>query len=331
MRGICTLANDRVYDQLVALLNSIEVNAPGVPVCIYPYDDNIERITGEVALREGVQIYSDQTSIRAWDAFVRAAWDAHPTAKATWQLSGSNHYHRVGTHRRFCAFDGPFDQFLYMDADTLLLDSPDKIFSRLDATDFVVYDFQFKQPQHVYDISSPLLNQLLPEGYLQTGIFCSGFYGSHQGLFPPEQRDDILTKLTSGDAAVLYPMAPDQTLLNYMVMRCGLSFENLSLSLSPDRITGNSVTSSHFELRGDGLYDKGIRLLYLHYIGLSSQLFARLGSGENIDVPYRDLFLHYRYLNAPDQQPSFVGKPHPYIQPPTLLQRTLRKIGIARC
>ena len=26
MDGICTLANDRVYDQLVALLNSIEVN-----------------------------------------------------------------------------------------------------------------------------------------------------------------------------------------------------------------------------------------------------------------------------------------------------------------
>ncbi len=26
MDGICTLANDRVYDQLVAILNSIEVN-----------------------------------------------------------------------------------------------------------------------------------------------------------------------------------------------------------------------------------------------------------------------------------------------------------------
>ncbi len=42
MDGICTLANDRVYDQLIALLNSIEVNGgKALPVCVYPYDDNI--------------------------------------------------------------------------------------------------------------------------------------------------------------------------------------------------------------------------------------------------------------------------------------------------
>ena len=35
--GIYTLANDRVFDQLVALLNSIEVNiSPDIPVCVIP-------------------------------------------------------------------------------------------------------------------------------------------------------------------------------------------------------------------------------------------------------------------------------------------------------
>ncbi|MFO7029254.1 hypothetical protein B9T07_04150 [Limnospira fusiformis CCALA 023] len=49
MDGICTLANDKVYDQLVALLNSIEANqGADMPVCIYPYNDNIER-KGKVA------------------------------------------------------------------------------------------------------------------------------------------------------------------------------------------------------------------------------------------------------------------------------------------
>lgn len=329
MRGICTLANDRVYDQLVALLNSIDVNAPGFPVCIYPYDDNIERIITEARRRENVQIYNHQASIDAWDGFVRAVWDAHPTAQAVWESAGSRGYHRVGTHRRFCAFDGPFDQFLYMDADTLLLDSPDLIFSRLDTQDFVVYDFQFKQPEHVYEMTAPGLKQVLPEAYLQTGIFCSGFYGSHQGLFPLEKRDCVLNALKSGDAAMLYPMAPDQTLLNYMVMRCGISFENLSLSLPCAKRTGNSITSLHFEQRGDALYDNGVRLLYLHYIGISSRLFAHLNEGENIAVPYRDLFLSYRYLHAPDQRPTFVGKARPYHQSPPLLKRALKKLGIA--
>jgi hypothetical protein len=37
VNGIYTLANDVVYDQLVALLNSIEANvSPNIPVCIIP-------------------------------------------------------------------------------------------------------------------------------------------------------------------------------------------------------------------------------------------------------------------------------------------------------
>ncbi|MEM9450797.1 MAG: Npun_R2821/Npun_R2822 family protein [Cyanobacteria bacterium P01_E01_bin.6] len=327
MQGICTLANDRVYDQVVALLNSIETNAPGTPVCIYPYNDQIERISAEANRRDTVQIYSDQDSITQWDTFVRKAWDSHPTARDTWRKAGSEGYHRVGTHRRFCAFDGPFDQFLYMDADTLLLDSPHKIWECLANTDFVVYDFQFKQPKHVYDLSSSSLKQKLPEGYLATGIFCSGFYASHKGLFSPEKRNDILQALQSGDAEVLYPMAPDQTLLNYMVMRCGLSFDNLSRSLPKSDITGNSVTSTHFEASHHALYDKGVRLLYVHYIGLSSQIFARVDAGDNIDFPYRDIFLHYRYLHEPNTQPNLLGKPTPYNQPANFMTRVLSKLS----
>lgn len=328
MRGICTLANDRVYDQVVALLNSINKNAPGIPVCIYPYDGNIEQISVEANRREGVQIYSNQESIAEWDAFVRAAWDTHPTARQAWKAAGSDGYHRVGTHRRFCAFDGPFDQFLYMDADTLLLDSPDRLFSRLDKTDLVVYDFQFKHPKHVYDLTASSLSHSLPSEYLQTGIFCSGFFASCKGLFTSEKRDHVLHMLKSGEAEILYPMAPDQTLLNYMVMRCGASLDNLSLSLPVSEITGNSVTSTHFELRNDALYDKGVKLLYLHYIGLSSRLFARVNTGENLDFPYRDIFLHYRYLHAPETQPNFLGKPRPYNQPPTFMRRALSKLGL---
>lgn len=328
MRGICTLANDRVYDQVVALLNSIETHAPGTPVCIFPYDDKMDRICAEGDRRDTVQIYSNQDSISAWDEFVRAAWDAHPTAKERWKRAGSTGYHRVGTHRRFCAFDGPFDQFLYMDADTLLLNSLNVVWDTLANADCVVYDFQFKQPQHVYDTTAPSLTQRLPNGYLDTGIFCSGFYGSHRGLFSPQKRALILEHLQAGDAEILYPMAPDQTLLNYMVMRCGLSFTNLSLSLPKQQVTGNSVTSSHFEYRGNALYDNGVQLLYLHYIGLSSRIFARLDAGENIDFPYRNLFLHYRYLHAPETRPNLSGRSRPYNQSPSVMRRALSKLGI---
>ena len=330
MDGICTLANDRVYDQLVALLNSIEaILGPEMPVCIYPYDDNTAQISTEIAQRQNVSLYNDQDSIQQWDQFVRDVWDAHPTAHEHWRQIGSELYHRVGTHRRYCAFDGPFDRFVYMDADTLLMGAVEPIFEQLSKNDWVVYDFQYTDPAHVYNLSAERLAALFTPEQIQANIFCSGFYAAKKGMFNIQQREWLLEQLRAGEADVLYPMAPDQTMLNYMVMRMGISSYNFAHHLPPGKSTGCCVTSTHFVEREHVLYDKGNRLTYLHYIGLSSKLFSRLGAGENIDFPYRDLFLYYRYLHEPEKRPKFITKPKPYNAPPSLGARVLRKLGLA--
>lgn len=64
------------------------------------------------------------------------------------------------------------------------------------------------------------------------------------------------------------------------------------------------------------MYDKGKRLTYLHYIGVSSSVFRRLCEGENLDCPYRDVFLHYRYLHEPENCPKFTGAAKPLNRPP---------------
>ncbi|MEA5597337.1 Npun_R2821/Npun_R2822 family protein [Rivularia sp. UHCC 0363] len=327
MNGICTLANDQVYDQLIALLNSIESRyGPSMPVCIYPYDRQTQRIAAAIQQRPQVQLYDDADSIARWDQFARQVWDLHPTARQRWGIP-PNDYHRVGTHRRFCAFDGPFERFLYMDADTLLLDAVDVVFAELNQHDWVVYDFQHKDLSHVYEID--LTNLAQPQVFglarLQTEIFCSGFYAAKRGLFDAQARAHLLTCLQAGEAELLYPMAPDQTVLNYMVMRSELTSLNLALSLPASERTGNSVTSPHFEQRDHLLYDRGKRLMYLHYIGLSSQLFSRLCAGENLDFPYRDVFLHYRYLNQP--QPVLRGARQPYNAAPSFRQRLVKKLA----
>ena len=329
MDGICTLANDRVCDQAIALLNSIEVIlGKDFPVCIYPYDDNLEQLAAAIAYRPQVEIYRDRDSMAAWDAFAKAAWDTHPNAFQQWSNAGSKSYHRFGTHRRYCAFDAPFDRFLYMDADTLLLDDPSPIFQQLESNDCIVYDFQFKDLTHVYDINSPKLKQVFPPERLDREIFCSGLYGSKRGEFPPEKRDWLVDRLKAGEAEILYPMAPDQTLINYMMMRSDKSIYNLALELPSDRITGCCVTSPHFQSRDNLVYDKGNRLIYLHYIGISSRFFARLCQGENIDFPYRDIFLHYRYLHEPEKRPKLSGKPKLYNAKPSFFQKVKQKLRI---
>ncbi|MDJ0746492.1 MAG: sugar transferase [Xenococcaceae cyanobacterium MO_167.B27] len=330
MDGICTLGNDRVYDQIIALLNSIEVIAgKDMSVCIYPYDDNTEKLAQEVAKRPNVQLYDNVDSIQKWDKYVRSIWDVHPTAKQVWQKIDNEPYHRVGTHRRYCAFDAPFDRYIYMDADTLLMSPTDAIFDLLESHDCIVYDFQHKDPTHVYNVKSPKLETIFPSERVEQEIFCSGFYASKKDLFTPEMREDLLSHLKQGEAEILYPMAPDQTIINYMMMRSGCSVYNLALNLPPDNRTGCCVTSEHFQEKDHILYDKNNRLTYIHYIGLSSRLFKKVSEGENITFPYRDLFLYYRYLHEPEKLPKFTTKPKAYNSQPNFLQKITRKLGIS--
>jgi hypothetical protein len=316
MDGICTLANDAVYDQLVALVNSIEANAgQPMPICIYPYDEDLDRVRRFVAERPQVELYCDRTSLARWDRFVEQVWATHPTARQQWQAIGSRGIHRQGTHRRFCAFDGPFDRFLYMDADTLLLSPVELILQALETYDWVTYDYQHKDLSHVFTTVAPQSREVFTDEQLHSQAFCSGFYGAKKGTFDPDHLGPILHKLQQGEAAVLYPMAPDQTILNYLVMRSNLTSCNLALSLPPDQATGNAITSTHFTTEAGRVYDRGIPLTYLHYIGLSSRLFGQVCAGKNIDFPYREVFLHYRYLHDPSRRPKLSGRLQPYPPP----------------
>jgi hypothetical protein len=331
--GIYTLANDAVYDQLVALLNSIEANAgEEMPVCIIAYDDRLDRVREEVARRKNVTLLEDQSIFARWEEFSTQVWQAHPHAMQTWQEEkGISGVYRLQCNHRYAAFDpeAPFDRFIYLDADTLLMGSPKLIFDALDTHDFVVYDFQYKDPSHIFNLKSSKLFELFPEEEIRSRIFCSGCFASKRGLFDQEQRDWLVSKLAEGDAEVLYLGAPNQSVLNFMTMRSEIPVYNLALHLPQEQRAGNSVTSSHFEEQNHVLYDRGRRLTYLHYIGVSSKLFARLCAGEDVTFPYRDVFLHYRYLRNPEQRPQVFTEPEPAQKPSNLAGRVLRKIGLS--
>ncbi|BAZ53816.1 nucleotide-diphospho-sugar transferases superfamily protein [Nostoc sp. NIES-4103] len=328
--GIYTLANDYVYNQLVALLNSIEVNAGNVPVCVIAYNDQVEKVRAEIASRKNVTLLDDPDIFARWEEFSYKVWQSHPSAIQAWQEQGIKKFYRVGENRRYCAFDAEsqFEKFIYLDADTLVLQPLDFVFDKLDEYDFVVYDFQYKDPGHIYNLSSPKLLEVFSQERIDSEIFCSGFYASKRGIFPPDQRDWLLTQLNNGDSDVLYMSAPNQSVLNYMRMKANVSFYNFAFNLPTNKATGCCVTSPHFENQDYILYDQGNRLTYLHYIGLSSKLFNQVCDGENIDFPYRDIFLHYRYLHQPEQRPKFTTKAKAYNAPPSLGTRILKKLGL---
>ncbi|OUL20103.1 sugar transferase [Nostoc sp. RF31YmG] len=320
MNGICTLGNDYVYDQLIALLNSIDVIlGSDIPVCIYPFDEQTQRIADAIAKRPNVFLYDNQESIKRWDEFML---EASPASM------NRNKYRIYGGHRRFCAFDGPFDRFVYLDADTLVMNSLDFVFDKLDEYDCVVYDFQFKHPDKVYNIKSDKLFEVFDKNRLLKEIFCSGFYASKKGLFNQEKIAELLSYLRSGERKILYPTG-DQPVLNYIFMRSSTSVYNFAHHLPDNQVTGCTVTSKHFEEIDKILYDKGNRLTYLHYIGVPPHINQAVCAGENIEFPYRELFLYYRYLHEPEKRPVFQNSPKPYdASLPNLFTRALRKFKL---
>ncbi len=324
--GLYILANDVVLDQLIALINSIEQNiGADMLICIVPYNDDTQQARAATQPYPQVQWFDDEALLTKWETFATQIWQAHPTAFDRWAERGVTGVSRMGMHRRFCCFDGPFDRFIYLDADILAMDSFDLLFDSLDEADFVTYDFQYKDLTHVYDVTSNRLSKVFGSDRLATEIFCAGLYASKKGIFTDQMLADLLSSLRAGDADILYANGPDQSILNYMVMKSGLKAINLSRTLPSEQRTGCCVTSPHFEERNHILYDQQQRLIYLHYIGVGSQFFKQVCAGENILFPYRDLFLYYRYLKE-DSQPDLTGPSIDYM-PPALnrWQRLARK------
>jgi hypothetical protein len=328
--GICTLANDRVFDQAIALINSIgDVMGPDFPICIVPYDDQCDRLQDAIRDRPNVILFQDKSVLEYWEIEAKRVWDACPSAKQQWATVTTDPYYRMGMHRRFGAFSGPFDRFIYMDADTVLLQDVTPIFEKLDHHDWIVYDFQHRDVSHVYNCKSEKLLQVFTPNQLDREIFCAGFYAAKRGTFSQSKLDTCLSFLQAGEEEILYGMAPDQTILNYWVMRSNLAVYNYALELPSAEVTGCCVTSDHFEVKGGQVFDRGTPLTYLHYIGLSSSLFSQLCAGENLDFPYRDVFLHYRYLHEPSSRPSLVGNSRPY-NARSLTDRIFTKLRLSR-
>ncbi|AFZ07981.1 hypothetical protein Osc7112_3617 [Oscillatoria nigro-viridis PCC 7112] len=316
--GIYILANDVVFDHLVALLNSLEVNgAKDIPVCIIPYDDRLKKVRVEIAIRPNVTLFDNTDSIDFWEDFAIQVWISHTKAQKIWQVKGWESVRCLGMHRKFCCFDGPFDKFVYFDADTLLMGSLDYIYQKLDEFDWVANDFQYKSDlNYVFDLSSAKLPKVLNINQLQSHIFCAGWFASKQGILNRTNSKQLLDKLISGEAEILSLRGTDQPLFNYLVARSGISFYNFAYH-QPALVTGNHW-SSQFEVIDYVLYDKGRRLTYLHYMSISAAKFTRLCAGEDVEIPYRDVFLHYRYLNSPETQPK--------LAPPNVLVRLQRNL-----
>ncbi|WP_066378475.1 MULTISPECIES: Npun_R2821/Npun_R2822 family protein [unclassified Anabaena] len=307
VNGIYTLANDVVYDQLVALLNSIEVNAGReIPVCVIPYDHRLEKVKAEIKTRKNVTLFDDAASLARWEEFGSRVCQAHTRSQELMKQQGLPPNFRTQRYRKLCCLDGMFDKFIFFDGDTLLMKPLDEVYQRLDEYDWLTNDFQYKSDLHyIFNWTEEKIKEVFQRENIRNDVFCSGWFASKNSVFDQTMLADLLDKLESGEADVLHWIASDQTLINYLVLRSGISYYNYAYH---GEGTG-CHWSSKFDVVDNILYDKGKQITYLHYMSVYASDFTRLCSGEDVGIPYRDVFLHYRYLKSPEARPKNFKRP----------------------
>lgn len=319
-QGIYLLANDKVYDQIIALLNSIEANYSSyLPICIIPFNDNIDLLRRETERRKNVSLFEKKESIEKWENFIKKFHDIY-----------NNYPHQGGAekrteilfmHRKYCAFDGDFDKFIYLDADTLVFQPLAHIFRKLEEYDFVVHDFQritATKREEVDNFFPAFKNAYKTKEELSHRFHCGGFWASKRGAINEKDLEYFIQELSNGDIEIFKTWLSEQLVLNYMTLKKGLKLYNFTLDESSDYNTGVCITSQHFEDKNYVLYDRGKKLTYLHYMGIKNQRLQKLCEWEKMNlpyknnllpladkllkwqvasIPYKDIFLYYRFMN----------------------------------
>ncbi|GBF79741.1 Npun_R2821/Npun_R2822 family protein [Aphanothece sacrum] len=322
LRGIYTLANDVVYDQLIALLNSIEVNvSANIPIYVIPFDERISRIKAEIYTRSNVKLFDSQSSIEKWENFAQNVWETFPEEK---KEKFSLPAWGKGHHRKFMAFDGPLDKFVYYDADSLGMKPLTNLFEKLETYDFVFDDWEHRKPdiKAALDINLIMQTGIYQEKEIRQKLHCSSFFASGQGIFNDEELMILQTKLIE-DQEINWVSRwwDDAFLFNYMTLRSDYSIYNFTQSPDGKDRTGNCADSDPFVNIDNVLYnEQGLKPIHrIHYMNYSSKNFARLCQGEDVNIRYQDIFLHYRFLKNPEQKPK-------QLNPASSLTKATRKL-----
>ncbi|NJR50820.1 MAG: methionine synthase [Leptolyngbyaceae cyanobacterium CSU_1_3] len=329
-RGIYTLANDVVYDQLIALLNSIEANVSSdIPVCVIPFDDRLDRVQKAISTRPNVTLFDNQTSLDRWENFARQFAQFHPEAKRTAQ--SHPRWYQGKLHRKFAAFDGSFDEFIFYDGDSLAMKPVEDIFEKLQTNDFIFNDWEHKKPHEnaALNIVEIERSSSFKESEIRPKLHCSSFFASKRGIFNPEETLLLQSRLQA-EAGWVNGQGwwDDAFLFNYMTLVYDRPQFNFTLSLESHDRTGNCANSDPFVAIDQVLYNQqGLKPIHrIHYMGYASSDFARLSQGELVDIPHRDIFLHYRFLKELEQKPQVLKPASSLIRVSRFLNKTANKL-----
>lgn len=207
-RGVYFLANDRIIDLAIAFLNSFRVHNPDLSLCLIPYDDQYSK------LKSLQDIYSfsilEDIEILTWCDQI-----------------GSNFLDKKKSHfRKLSIWQGEFDQFIYIDVDTVILSSLDFVFDFLNNWDFVTSHSNYPHlKQWVWREEIETTEYLTPEQISYSAN--TGFIASKRNLLNREYIDSQLATALELKSYMQLDYQ-EQPLLNYLIVTSENKYTSLT-------------------------------------------------------------------------------------------------------
>ncbi len=272
-RGIYIVANDRVLDNAIALLNSIRYYDQEILVYLIPFNENYQQVIDQLGVLHNVQIFPNLELITEFTQRISEIFDRDFLALPN-------------KMRKLVAWFETLDEFIYIDTDIVVFEKIADNLDKLAEVDFFCCDYHHANDK-LRNIFSPLVKeqQIFTDTQIED-VFNSGFWASKKGSITQKQMDETLQECAAHREYFDFSEGvTDQPVLNYLILK--LIPKRSNLVKVPGGGPGSWAGSHNFQQQDYILYDRGQKLKYLHWAGIK----IKPGS------PYWQLWEHYRYLH----------------------------------
>lgn len=298
-KGIYFLANNQVLDLVVAFLNSFRRFNPDIPLCLIPFDDDVDQIAS-LSSKSQFSVYRDSSVLAECD-----------------EISLRFHDRTMGHYRKLACWHGEFDEFIYIDVDTVVLANVSFAFRFLSEYDFVTSHsnlpqlFEWVWKPSIF--STGQLSDAQIEFSANTGFVCS-----KRGAL---EFAEIKEKLQSAVelATHMRLSCKEQPLLNYLIVISGRPYTSLlrlARTKGPRRIWFEHWAGAKGLEIVDGRIMENSRpapVLLVHWAGEWQPRFidrfvsplrkllrfrkSKKPMGVRLFMPYKELWEYYRFFD----------------------------------
>ena len=252
-RGVYFLTNDKMYDFTIAFLNSFRKYNPVVPLCMIPYNDECEKIA---ALRDVYKFTVFPNSLLLNECS---------------QLSLQLHEKVCNEYRKLAMWEGVFDEFIYIDVDTVVLNDVSFLFDYLPDYWFVAGTSNLPgSRQYVWLDDVEHTNLLNAEQIAYSAN--TGFIASKKGLMDLEYIKRKMPAARQLEDFMQFKCL-EQPFLNFLVVTSGRSYTSLTLLARDEKVRKVMIEywggDTNGKIRNGKMYvNAGQQVLFVHWAGI---------------------------------------------------------------